>query len=58
MQVFKRWGLVILALFFAVGWSYREVAFALDRAREVASGTIQPRSNRDEELLGQRGAGR
>jgi len=40
MQVFKRWGLAAVALFLAVGWSYREAAFALGAARGVASGTI------------------
>lgn len=40
MQVFKRWSFAALALMLAAGWSYREMAFALDRAREVSSGTI------------------
>ena len=40
MQVFKRWGFVGLTLILAAGWSFREVAFALDRAKDVASGTI------------------
>ncbi len=40
MQVFRRWGLAALASFLAVGWSYREAAFALAGAPEVASGTI------------------
>jgi hypothetical protein len=39
MKVFKRWGLGVLALFLAVGWSYREAALAIGGAREVASGT-------------------
>jgi len=40
MQVFKRWGFAGLALVLAAGWSFREAAFALDRARAVTSGTI------------------
>ena len=40
MQVFKRWGFAALALVLAAGWSYREVAFALDEARKATSGTI------------------
>jgi mannose-6-phosphate isomerase-like protein (cupin superfamily) len=40
MQVFKRWGFAAVALVLAVGWSYREVAFAFERAKEVSSGTI------------------
>jgi mannose-6-phosphate isomerase-like protein (cupin superfamily) len=40
MRIFKRWGFAALALVLAAGWSFREVAFALDRAKEVASGTI------------------
>ena len=40
MQVFKRWGFAGLALVLAAGWSYREVAFALDEARRATSGTI------------------
>jgi mannose-6-phosphate isomerase-like protein (cupin superfamily) len=40
MQVFKRWGFAGLALVLAAGWSYREVAFALDEGRRAASGTI------------------
>ncbi len=40
MHVFKRWGFATLALVLAAGWSYREVAFALERAKEVTSGTI------------------
>ncbi len=40
MQYFKRWGLAILALFLAVGWTYREAAFAVGKANEVASTTI------------------
>jgi len=40
MQVFKRWGFAALALVLAVGWSYREVAFALDETRKATSGTI------------------
>jgi len=40
MQVFKRWGFAGLALVLAAGWSYREVAFALDDARRATSGTI------------------
>jgi mannose-6-phosphate isomerase-like protein (cupin superfamily) len=40
MQVFKRWGFAAVALVLALGWSYREVAFAFERAKEVSSGTI------------------
>ncbi len=40
MHVFKRWGFAGLALVLAAGWSYREVAFAFERAKEVTSGTI------------------
>ena len=40
MPVFKRWGFVGLALVLAAGWSYREVAFALDRPQPVTSRTI------------------
>jgi mannose-6-phosphate isomerase-like protein (cupin superfamily) len=40
MQVFKRWGFAAVALVLAAGWSYREVAFAYERAKEVESGTI------------------
>jgi mannose-6-phosphate isomerase-like protein (cupin superfamily) len=40
MQVFKRWGFAGLALILAAGWSYREVAFALDETRKATSGTI------------------
>jgi mannose-6-phosphate isomerase-like protein (cupin superfamily) len=40
MQVFKRWGFAGLALILAAGWSYREVAFALDEGRRATSGTI------------------
>lgn len=40
MQLFKRWGLAILVLFLAAGWSYREMAFAVAAPDEVASGTI------------------
>jgi mannose-6-phosphate isomerase-like protein (cupin superfamily) len=40
MQVFKRWGFAVLILFLAAGWSYREVAFALDGPRQVKSATI------------------
>ncbi len=40
MKVFKRWGFASLALVLAAGWSYREVAFALDEARRATSGTI------------------
>ena len=38
MQVFKRWGFAAVALVLAAGWSYREVAFAFERAKEVESG--------------------
>lgn len=40
MQVFKRWGFAGLALILAAGWSFREVAFALDEGRRATSGTI------------------
>ena len=40
MSVLKRWGFAGLALVLAAGWSYREVAFARERAKEVASATI------------------
>ena len=40
MHVFKRWGFAGLALILAVGWFYREVAFALDGPKHVASTTI------------------
>jgi mannose-6-phosphate isomerase-like protein (cupin superfamily) len=40
MQRFKQWGFAPLVLVFAAGWSYREVAFARDRARDVTSATI------------------
>jgi mannose-6-phosphate isomerase-like protein (cupin superfamily) len=40
MQVFKRWGFAGLALILAAGWSYREVAFALDETQRATSGTI------------------
>jgi mannose-6-phosphate isomerase-like protein (cupin superfamily) len=40
MQVFKKWGFAAVALILAAGWSYREVAFAFERAKEVESGTI------------------
>jgi mannose-6-phosphate isomerase-like protein (cupin superfamily) len=40
MQVFKRWGFAGLTLVLAAGWSFREVAFARERAEQVKSGTI------------------
>ena len=40
MQFFKRWGFAGLTLVLAAGWSCREVGFAQDRSRQVASGTI------------------
>jgi mannose-6-phosphate isomerase-like protein (cupin superfamily) len=40
MQFFKKWRFAAVALVLAAGWSYREVAFALGRAGDVASGTI------------------
>jgi mannose-6-phosphate isomerase-like protein (cupin superfamily) len=40
MQVFKRWWLAGLTLVLAAGWSYREAAFARERAEQVKSGTI------------------
>jgi len=40
MQFLKRWRFAGLSLILAAGWSYREVAFARDQARQVTSGTI------------------
>ena len=40
MPVFKRWGFAGLALVLAAGWSYREMAFALDQSQHVTSQTI------------------
>jgi len=40
MQFLKRWRFASLSLVLAAGWSYREVAFARDQARQVTSGTI------------------
>jgi mannose-6-phosphate isomerase-like protein (cupin superfamily) len=40
MQVVKRWGFALLALFLAAGWSIREAAFALEQAEQAKSGTI------------------
>jgi mannose-6-phosphate isomerase-like protein (cupin superfamily) len=40
MQVFKRWGFVGLTLILAAGWSFREVAFALDGPKQLTSATI------------------
>jgi mannose-6-phosphate isomerase-like protein (cupin superfamily) len=40
MQVFKRWGFAGLMLVLAAGWSYREIAFARERAEHVKSATI------------------
>ncbi len=40
MKLWKRWGFAGLSLVLAAGWSYREVAFARERATEVKSGTI------------------
>jgi mannose-6-phosphate isomerase-like protein (cupin superfamily) len=40
MHVTKRWGFATLALVLAAGWSYREVAFARERAKDVTSRTI------------------
>src|SRR5262249_23480745 len=40
MRVIKRWAFAALALALAAGWSYREVAFAFERAKEVTPGTI------------------
>jgi mannose-6-phosphate isomerase-like protein (cupin superfamily) len=40
MQVFKRWGFVGLTLILAAGWSFREVAFALDGPKQLKSATI------------------
>ena len=39
-EVFKRWGFAGLALVLAAGWSYREVAFALDGPKQLSSVTI------------------
>src|SRR5262249_42761616 len=36
----RRWGIAVLALVLAAGWLCREVAFALERAAEVTSKTI------------------
>jgi mannose-6-phosphate isomerase-like protein (cupin superfamily) len=61
MQILKRWSFAALVLFLAVGWSYREVAFAVGGAREVASGTInldqvEMKSHMDKgELVGKNG---
>jgi mannose-6-phosphate isomerase-like protein (cupin superfamily) len=40
MSVWKRWGFAGLAVVLAAGWSYREMAFARERAGEVKSTTI------------------
>ncbi len=40
MRVFKRWGFAALALVLAACWSYRELAFALEAPRQLASTTI------------------
>jgi mannose-6-phosphate isomerase-like protein (cupin superfamily) len=40
MQVFKRWGFVGLTLILAAGWSFREVAFALDGPKQLTAATI------------------
>ncbi len=40
MSILKKWGFAGLAVVMAVGWSYREIAFARERANEVHSGTI------------------
>ena len=40
MQGVKRWGFAGLALMLAAGWSFRELAFALDESRQAQSGTI------------------
>jgi len=40
MHVFRRWSIAALSLALAAGWLCREVAFALERAAEVASTTI------------------
>ena len=40
MQVFKRWGFAVLAMVLAAGWSYREIAFAREAARQLSSVTI------------------
>ena len=41
MQVLSRWRFAGLALVLAAGWSYREVAFALEKAPEVTPATIK-----------------
>ncbi len=40
MQFIKRWGFAGLALVLAAGWSYREVALALDESHQATSKTI------------------
>jgi mannose-6-phosphate isomerase-like protein (cupin superfamily) len=40
MRVLKRWGTAVLILVLAAGWGFREVALALDQARQVTSTTI------------------
>jgi mannose-6-phosphate isomerase-like protein (cupin superfamily) len=40
MKVFKRWGFAAAALILATCWSYRELAFARERAKVVESGTF------------------
>ncbi len=41
MQVLSRWRFAGLALVLAAGWSYREVAFALEKAPEVTPATMK-----------------
>lgn len=40
MRVVKRFSFAVLALVLAAGWSFREIAFAFDPAKQVTSGTI------------------
>ncbi len=40
MQLWKRWGFAGLALILAAGWSYREMAFARERAADLSPRTI------------------
>jgi len=40
MQVVNRWRFAGLVVVLAAGWSYREVAFAFNQARQVTSATI------------------
>ncbi len=40
MRAIKRWAFAGLACVMAAGWSFRELAFALDGSKHVASATI------------------